>query len=63
MQRLAAEPQEQGQELEAEGGGRYEVPRGVTEVGFLGSQADTVPLPSPPLSGQGLKLSRKGGLR
>lgn len=44
MQRLAAEPQEQGQELETGGGGRNEVPRGVTEVG---SQADTSPLPSP----------------
>jgi len=36
MQRLTTEPQEQGQELEAEGGVRNEAPSGVAEMCFPG---------------------------
>lgn len=59
MQRLATEPQEQGQELEAEGGGSNEAPRGVTETPDCPL---TPPLPSV-AGGWGCEADGKGGLR
>lgn len=53
MKRLATEPQEQGQELEAEGGGSNEVPRGVTEMGF----PDCPLIPPLPSVARGVKLT------
>lgn len=55
-QRLATEPQEQGQELGAEGGGSNEVQRGVTKVGF----SSLTPPSHPPLSGQVGRAEQEG---
>lgn len=56
VQRLATEPQQQGQELEAEGGGSNECP------GHRAGLLRLTPPSYPPLGGQGVKLSRKGAL-